>query len=505
MRLAGKLVPAILTVAFAILWFGCAEKITNDQSGQYNVAIKASWGDFAAASPQSDDYRYRLRVTARDMDEIDTLLSLEDGLVVGNIEVPSGTARRFVLTAEEWVITTPVTHVGPDDTTITVIFQGERTVDVLPGQAVRLSISMRPMIPMVKLSPKYSTVDGGDIIDCEVMVYNVPDLFYISLDFQLPWEMVDPFDVVRGADLGDNVEFYGGFGEGVYCYASDTSNGNAHTPIVDSHGDVHLCTLRMKTQAAAGEALSGEMYTYGVYAQAQAEGGPVEDVDSLIAVDTAYLSLLTVPDMVVTFPDAELDAAVRNSIGVSGPDDLMLSVLLSDFTYLEASESGIVDLTNLNLCTNLRSAYLGYNNITNISPLSALTNLRYLELNYDEVGSVVALAPLRLLRSLSLNNCGISDIAPLQGMTYLQSLQLANNNIVSIAALSGLTGLYSLDLSGNDITDISPLVQNSDFADGDQVILTGNPLSTESVNVYIPELRGRGVTVMYVIVGVAAQ
>jgi len=40
-------------------------------------------------------------------------------------------------------------------------------------------------------------------------------------------------------------------------------------------------------------------------------------------------------------------------------------------------------------------------------------------------------------------------------------------------------------------------VDNTDLGQGDTVYLMDNPLSEESVNVYIPELEARGVTVYY--------
>jgi len=41
------------------------------------------------------------------------------------------------------------------------------------------------------------------------------------------------------------------------------------------------------------------------------------------------------------------------------------------------------------------------------------------------------------------------------------------------------------------------LVDNPGLGEGDHVSLGDNPLSSDSVNVYLPELRDRGVTVDY--------
>ncbi len=150
----------------------------------------------------------------------------------------------------------------------------------------------------------------------------------------------------------------------------------------------------------------------------------------------------------VTFPDANLEAAVREAI--NKPEG---SIYTSDLTTLYAQERGISDLTGLEYCVNLWSLILDRNNISHISALAGLTNL--------------------------------------------QELYLGGNNISDISYLAGLTNLQELHLQSNNISDISPLVENSGLSAGDFVDLSGNPLSTESVNVYIPQLEARGVTVEY--------
>jgi Leucine-rich repeat (LRR) protein len=76
-------------------------------------------------------------------------------------------------------------------------------------------------------------------------------------------------------------------------------------------------------------------------------------------------------------------------------------------------------------------------------------------------------------------------------------LNIRGNQISDISALAGLSNLEWLFLADNNISDISSLVQNSGLSDGDTVDLSGNPLSTTSINVYIPQLEARGVIVEY--------
>jgi hypothetical protein len=82
----------------------------------------------------------------------------------------------------------------------------------------------------------------------------------------------------------------------------------------------------------------------------------------------------------------------------------------------------------------------------------------------------------------------------LEGLT---SLSASERNIADLTGLEHCINLIELDLGYNQISDISPLVQNEGLGEADAIYLQGNPLSWESVNVYIPELRGKGVTVVY--------
>jgi len=79
----------------------------------------------------------------------------------------------------------------------------------------------------------------------------------------------------------------------------------------------------------------------------------------------------------------------------------------------------------------------------------------------------------------------------------LTSLCASERGISDLAGLELCLNLMDLQLDLNQIGNISSLVQNGGLGEGDAVYLRGNPLSWNSVNVYIPELRARDVTVVY--------
>jgi len=288
-------------------------------------------------------------------------------------------------------------------------------------------------------------------------------------------------------------------------------------------------------------------------------------------------------DEVVTFPDPNLEAAVRQAI--SEPEDPIYASDLDGLTGIDASVRNVTDLTGLEYATSLTGLDLegnqisdvsplasltgltglglAYNQISDISPLANLIGLTRLGLNYNQISDVSPLSTLTSLAELGLEGNQISDISPLSTLTSLAELGLAYNQISDISSLANLTGLTRLGLSSNQIGDISsvanltslrdlvlwsnqisdiwslanltnvtylnlgsnqisnisplanltsltrlylhdnqigdisPLVQNEGLGTGDLVNLQANALSSDSVNIYIPELQARGVAVYY--------
>jgi len=243
--------------------------------------------------------------------------------------------------------------------------------------------------------------------------------------------------------------------------------------------------------------------------------------------------------VVVTFPDPNLEAAIRDAIGKPTGDIYQSD--LDGLTSLSASSRSIVSLTGLEHCTSLTyldlqwnqisdisplssltsltELYLGDNQISDISPVSNLTSLTGLDLWYNQISDISPVSNLtsltRLwlvsnqisdispvsnltsLTSLALGDNQISDISPVSNLTSLTYLYLWNNQISDISPVSNLTSLIGLALGDNQISDISPLVDNSGLGGGDEVDLRSNPLSATSLNTYIPQLEARGVIVYY--------
>ena len=102
---------------------------------------------------------------------------------------------------------------------------------------------------------------------------------------------------------------------------------------------------------------------------------------------------------------------------------------------------------------------------------------------------------LARLRTLRAFNAGISDLSGLDAAISLEELFAGGNSISDLAPLTYLESLNDIDLSDNLILDLAPLAANAGIGGGDQISLTGNPLTEESLNTHVPALRDAGAQV----------
>ena len=198
--------------------------------------------------------------------------------------------------------------------------------------------------------------------------------------------------------------------------------------------------------------------------QVQEEGGGVSDESDA--------DFTIVPQVVVIFPDANLEAAIRGAINKPTGDIYYSDV--ETLTRLYVQSKGISDLSGLEYCTNLTHLDLGDNRITSITALSGLTRLRYVLLGLNPIADISPLSDLTNLFYLSLGYCEISNLEPLSSLVNLAFLSLGGNHITDISSLSGLTSLSKLHLSNNQIAEISTI---SELANLTMLNLGGNQIT----------------------------
>ena len=172
---------------------------------------------------------------------------------------------------------------------------------------------------------------------------------------------------------------------------------------------------------------------------------------------------------IATFGDANLEAALRNGLGIGVQGDLTCA-LISGLRGLVSPSLGIVSLVGIQNLTGLTGLDLQNNSISDLSALSGLTSLTALELANNSIG----------------------DISALGGLTSLTFVGLDFNSISDIGALTGLTSLTGLGLRSNpNLSDIQPLLDNAGLGTGDIVDLSDTSVSCADV----AALQAKGVSV----------
>ena len=178
------------------------------------------------------------------------------------------------------------------------------------------------------------------------------------------------------------------------------------------------------------------------------------------------------PPEVISIPDSNLAAAIRETLGLAFGEAITdLAMLRLDL--LSVRDRQITDLTGIEHATNIGAlTFFGDTQITDITPLAKLTKLAVLNINGSRISDISPLAGLTSLRHLNLGPAEISDISPLAGLTNLKNLLLQNNLISDLSPLAELTNLKYLHL-------------------------WGNPLNYASIYTHIPALQARGVEVFF--------
>jgi PKD repeat protein len=215
-------------------------------------------------------------------------------------------------------------------------------------------------------------------------------------------------------------------------------------------------------------------------------------------------------------PLTNLTSLVRLELESNQISDVAPLSSLTNLEYLRLNYNQISDIAPLSSLTNLTSLVANGNQISDIMPISNLTNLTGLILSDNQLVDIAPLSSLNSLIWVQLQDNQISDIDALSGLTTLGALLLDNNLVTDISALSSLTNLgdaaewmldrrdwqdqahyVCLGLQNNLITDITLLVNNAGLDDGDEIDLRDNSLDDNSYDMLIPQLEGRGVTVLY--------
>ena len=475
---------------------GCDRTVTDSGSLASGLRINASISQ--AINGETLDF-VRLTVSGRDMETISETYPIIDGrFFEAEIDVPTG-ERTFVLTVE--TIDDIVETNDGLDTVSHAVYRGEVTTTVRPVADFEIDITLEPVVELIKLSPRYVEVASGDEFTVDLLVRNIRNLgqliVIIDFGYDTPHHPV-PVGAVKSPVQRSSVLLDASlFNDDTQYQILMVDTAQTALPLVDANGDATLATITFRVPHVAGaEPLGLVPLTLEIIRIQNNGGSPIPQAN--IFLDQSKVRIFPVMDSVVTFPDADLVAAVRSNLSLPS-GDIMLSDLLSLRSfYWQDDGTQIQDLTNFDLMSNLEYVSLAYQSFTNLTPIGRLKVLRELEITGMSLVSIAPLANISNLEYLILDYNDIVNIAPLQGLTKLQYVNLGFNQIANLAPLQGLPNLVQLDLRYNQITDILPLVNNSGIGTDDQIDLTGNTLNITSEQTYLPALRARGVIVTYV-------
>lgn len=189
------------------------------------------------------------------------------------------------------------------------------------------------------------------------------------------------------------------------------------------------------------------------------------------------------PGNILSFPDDNLAAAVRDAIETQTGSALAGDILCSDIASLLeliAPNSNIESLAGLEQAISLQTLSLPENAISNLSPLADLTRLERINLNGNAISDISPLAALANLTSLFIATNDVNDISPLAGLTNLTRLDIGSNGVESLNTLGALTGLRQLGIYNNGLESLAalaPLVNLTFLSASDNLISDVSPLA----------------------------
>ena len=177
--------------------------------------------------------------------------------------------------------------------------------------------------------------------------------------------------------------------------------------------------------------------------------------------------------VVVSIPDANLAAVVRETLNLT-PKDRLTQLDMLWLTGLNASGREIANLTGIEYAKNLKWLWISDNHITDILPLATLVNLDQLSLWRNQIVDVTPLTQLVNLKKLWLAGNPIEDMSPLYAL--LEKVASINLDISHI--------LYPLDkITGPWLWMIAPTETGrggADSIDLDSLTLAGSDAVTET-------------------------
>lgn len=169
-----------------------------------------------------------------------------------------------------------------------------------------------------------------------------------------------------------------------------------------------------------------------------------------------------------------------------------LSVKLPSPTDKPIKYINIPDINFRNVVLNILNKSLDFK-ITEKDVLS----IKKIDGSDKQIKDITGIRYFKNLEVLCLCNNQIENIYDLNTNMKLCDIDLHNNKIVDITNIRGLISIEKLNLNNNLIEDVSHINFNRNMYNNAIVYLQDNPLSNESINIYIPVLIANGIKIIY--------
>ena len=191
---------------------------------------------------------------------------------------------------------------------------------------------------------------------------------------------------------------------------------------------------------------------------------------------------------------------------------------MNKLRYFDVSENQLSDLYFFEKIPDIRDFDVSHNQLPRFITGMFLDNLRSLNLSYNSIDTIHFTYPAADLEYLNLESNRIRNVSGLKNfgpnlayvnlaenqltdlwtgcLQHLEFLDISDNRIVHLNKIPNHPLLLHLDCRGNRISDLYPMVDHDYFRQLDHLDLSSNPISKESLEMFIPRMNGQVDTLM---------
>lgn len=221
----------ILALVVLGLWLGCSGEKPN-ASGSKEIVISSPLKDYGLGANISSII---LAISGDGFESFTRELEITDGEATGVVDVPLGEHRTFEMTAF--------------DAEDVALYRGSTSADVFAGSVTEVIIHMSPLVPMIRVSPMFTTTDISSPQSVRIYVHNVDSLFGVSLRLEYDTSVVTFASASAGSLFDGEDPIFFTLARPGYLAIAYTLKGNQSPQGVSDDGSVAIIQF---TPRAAG-------------------------------------------------------------------------------------------------------------------------------------------------------------------------------------------------------------------------------------------------------------